>query len=415
MAKVLQASGGLYANSASTDYLWVGNTLCASPFAAEAQTQITYRSAGTSSNLFANVFSNSGDTATTIRVRVNGSNGNQVLSIGAAATGEFEDTSNTDTISDGDEVNLQAVIGGTSVPQMRILATLFAASSNTVIRHAAAENFSFSTASTTFYRELGGRGSGSNQTTTEALAQSDFNSAGTLRDGFAYVNSNGRSTNGTLGSRINGANGNISFSITGSTTGIFEDTSNTDSISVNDDVNYYFTTGSGSGTTNFRSMSVEFETTNAKFHSISSEVNSGGTTGKNQIRAFPVGGYLNPEISESDYALPMGIAATASNLFCYVQSNSINASSVFTLRRDQTATNVTLSIGSNATGQFEDTTNTDTFTANQDVNYEMLGGGGTGGGTTIRLSIAGCMFENTETGGIEVSRRSDLNLLGVGN
>ena len=122
----------------------------------EAQTQVTYRTAGILSNLWVRVSLNLIlDGASTIRVRKNGANGNQVVSFAASTTGTAEDTTNTDSVAAGDELNYSVVIGGTTGNFFpRLLNILFAASSDTVIRHTAMGINSLVVASTTVYIPL---------------------------------------------------------------------------------------------------------------------------------------------------------------------------------------------------------------------------------------------------------------------
>ena len=60
----------------------------------EAQAQVTARRSGTFSNLRVRITTHTGTPGSTIRFRKNGADGNQVISIGVAQTGEFEDATN---------------------------------------------------------------------------------------------------------------------------------------------------------------------------------------------------------------------------------------------------------------------------------------------------------------------------------
>src|SRR5690349_17266000 len=93
--------------------------------AAESNAQITRRVPGVESNLYIRVNTNDRGTST-LRFRINGGDGNQVVSITASTTGEFEDTSNTDTIAAGDLTDYQITggAGGTTLT-FGIVSTLF--------------------------------------------------------------------------------------------------------------------------------------------------------------------------------------------------------------------------------------------------------------------------------------------------
>ena len=157
MAKVLQVTGNIFTQSSGlTRYHSCANSNLR-PQSVEAETQITYRTAGTLSNLWVRLSSNSINGSSTIRTRVNGGNGNQSVSFASSTSGTAEDTSNTDAISVADEVNYSAVTGGSSGSlAFQYNNTLFAADSDTVIHHAATHNSNITNASTTDYTPLAG-------------------------------------------------------------------------------------------------------------------------------------------------------------------------------------------------------------------------------------------------------------------
>ena len=64
---------------------------------AEGNFQTTFRSGGTASNLYCRISAND-RAASTLTLRIDGGNGNQAVTITSSTTGDFEDTSNTDTI-----------------------------------------------------------------------------------------------------------------------------------------------------------------------------------------------------------------------------------------------------------------------------------------------------------------------------
>lgn len=81
--------------------------------ATESFSQIKHNFRGTLTKLRTRSDSNNTTSTVTMRVRKNGANGNNTLTIGAAATGDFEDTTSVDTFTETDLVNYQ-VSGGTS-------------------------------------------------------------------------------------------------------------------------------------------------------------------------------------------------------------------------------------------------------------------------------------------------------------
>ena len=80
----------------------------------EAVDQFIVRDTYTWANLLLIVPTNTLNGATTIRSRVNAVNGNMSLSVAAAATGTFEDTTNSDSLVDGSLFVYQIATGGTA-------------------------------------------------------------------------------------------------------------------------------------------------------------------------------------------------------------------------------------------------------------------------------------------------------------
>src|SRR3989344_6927696 len=127
MAKALQVSDNTTVAFALTRFSICANASTAAD-ATEARTQITYRTAGTLSNLWVYVNTNNLNGSTTIITRKNGENGAQSVSFASSTTGTAEDTTNSDTIAAGDEVNYQYVTGGTTgTISVRTITTVFAA------------------------------------------------------------------------------------------------------------------------------------------------------------------------------------------------------------------------------------------------------------------------------------------------
>lgn len=405
--KYRDAGGSADQNSNLTNYLFCANANF-SANATETNRQFTYRTAGTLSNLWIRVTANTLNGSTTFRTRKNLADGNQSVSVGSSTTGAFEDTVNTDSVAAADEINYQRVTAGTAgTITMQDILILFAATSNTVNIHGgsgAATTFN----SSTEYAALAGV---SQFVSSEIETQLDFNTAGTLKNLFLNISANTRTTTSTLNVRVAGADSGVTVSVTASSTGIFEDTTNSGTVAANDDCNFALTQGAGGGTLTMQGLKVEFETTNSKFQTEISNV--GGTTqSANLTRYMGFGGNIGiAETTEADAQTELNIAATFSNLFVYVSANTVTAASTFDIRDDAASTAVTISIGSSTTGQFEDAVNTVALTATDMVNLRLLTGAT---GTSLTLRIMGCMLENTEGGVANYSTTQFLTLTGVG-
>lgn len=227
-----------------TSYLPVGGGGFSST---ETDEQQTIRQAIIVQLLWVKISANTLDTGTsTVRLRKNAGDGNNVVSIGAGATGQFEDLSSDDSVAAGDEINLRIIASGSSGSISFQSASVRAVPSTyhgllytTVVAGTAVG------ASLTRYFNLAGA---IGVSATEADAQLKTRIAGTLRNFQVKSLSNSRSDSTTFNFRKNGSNGNQTISVGAGSTGIFEDTSNTDSVSDGDLICGAFTTGGGTGT-----------------------------------------------------------------------------------------------------------------------------------------------------------------------
>src|SRR3990172_411279 len=277
----------------------------------EALRKITYRSAGVMSRLFARLTANTASGNTTVVLRKNGANGAETITIIGGATGEFEDTTFTDSVSAGDALNhsVSVAAGSGSVSVINITA-VFAATTDTVVRHAAINVRNVG--ALTSYQSLSDVG----LATSDTLAQADFdfNAAGDIDYLSAYV-----STWTIVGTSIvalvkNGvreasASPGVYLTITG--TGFWEtDATRTVAITANDNVaTVQETTGTGNILCAF--ISTEFTSTAKKFHSIYGRTGLGlGTIGWGTTNFWPIGGGGSNATTEANVKTEMQIAAT---------------------------------------------------------------------------------------------------------
>ncbi len=357
----------------------------------------TARTPGTISNLWVQVISNTasgGDS--TIRSRVNTANGNMAVAIGASTTGQFTDAVNSDSISAGDEFN-HAMTTASGGDINFIASGIFDADTNTVATYIVGEMATGSDSTTEFLRIAGSGFEDTNETQNELV----FRTAGTLKNLFALVKTNDYSDAATvIKSRINGVDGNVTVSVTASTTGIFEDTVNTDSISIDDTVNWAFVIPATGTTFIVGVTAVDFETTNKKF------MWSGGDfseTINNATRYFGASGF-DDSATESDRAQDAGIACTVSELTIISITNAHDAATTFKVRKDGVDGNGTLSIAASTTGTFNDAINTDDFTSTQEYSMEASNAG-TGNLDIVNWAV---LVENTEV------TLKNLLMMGVG-
>ena len=359
--------------------------------ATESQTQITHRIGGTLSLLLVDVDSNANTGTTTIKTRINGADGNQVVSYASGETGEKEDAVNTDTVVAGDELNYQLVTGATGGNFIsRFASTVFSATSNTGKR-LGTSRFNASNASTSHYSPIEGW---TNTSTTEADMQYQFKTAGTLKNMCGNMANNTRTTTTTYHSRINGANGNLTVAYGSGVTGLQEDTVNSDTIAVDDLVCWTADTGTGTGNIEGL-MFADFETTNSKFIGGATFSGAASTIGTSLTRwshPFARGESGTAISSEGQAQLDMQFAQTISEMQSYVSSNGITANTTLRYRVNGADGNMLITYASGETGRKNDSVNTETIVADDETNFVFTTGGT---GTTILFRVWGTMHETS--------------------
>ena len=363
-----------------------GSTMYATPCGylgmtdTEVNRQFIARDSYTLNNLFVRVTANTVTASTTVRSRVNTADGNQSVSIPAGATGTFQDTSNSDALVDGDLFNYQAVAGatGTTITFTVMSFCLQTISNNTPIL-GGKSGASISANLTTFV-PIGG-----DQTShgTESRSQYTFRVAATLSNLRSNITYNGVTAASTIRSRVNGANGNQSLSIPASTTGVYEDTTNSDSIASGDNVNLQVVTGATGNSLiaqyyQLKSTSAGRQVMAAKPAPLPVSYN---TTAYGAIEDT----CTLTATTESEAQVITEIAFTAQNYFVRVVDNSVNNSTTVALRQNGADTALSVSIPASTTGAFEDSDSVSI--AVDDLLDNKVATGGTSG--TIRISIIG--------------------------
>lgn len=214
----------------------------------EVRTEVTCRQPTTLSRLRAYVAANAASGTSSIKLRVNEADGNQALSISAGATGEFEDTTHSDAIGDGDEVDLQLTGGGAGAISV---SAVNCESSSGLMAVANLSGAIFT--GTTLYRAIGTKNSSGAESVMQVSARTTAIAFGSL---FFSTDSNSRSVSTTVALRRNGSS-DLSLSVPASTTGFFEDTSATVIPAASSDtLNYAISSGAGSGTLTLRNISI---------------------------------------------------------------------------------------------------------------------------------------------------------------
>jgi len=375
MAKSLflsRNSSGANVGFGLTRSYWLGMGAIAN-ITTETNAQTTFRTNGTLTNLYVFISTNTNNGTSTYKTRKNVGDGSMSVSITSSTTGKFEDTSNSDAITAGEEWNYQLITGGTSGNiVIRHTGSIYEVSGNVVHRMGAGDiSQGFSTASATVFNCIGGSFFWD---TVETDVQYKFQTAGTLRNLFIVVSANARGTASTVGTKKNGATtGNLTMSIGASATGIFEDISNTDVVADNDLWVYTLTTGTGTGSITSQNISCEFTTVNNRFH-FSCHEEAGVAYGSTlqQVDFASVAGILITRL-ETEVACQQeaNLSMVFSNMEVYVNANTAANNATVRLRKNGNNGTESLSVTASTTGWFEDTAGIDNIAETDLINYSI--------------------------------------------
>jgi hypothetical protein len=344
---------------------WLGP---ATALAAEGDYSYTVRQAGTMSQLFVVASANASTLSTTVNSRKNGGNGNLSVSIPSGGTGAFEDMTDSDSFVSGDTADWQAaaVAGSTGATTLTVIAAVYSVASGTVIfTGAIGHPANTYTPSTTTYSVV--NGFSNVRDSTEANWQVKLFYSGSFTNLHLVVTANSITDTSTARFRKNSTNGSQSVSIPGSTTGDFEDTTDTDSFASGDLLATQIVAGAG-GT----SMQIA----NIYYHALSSAAMFGAWTGSQNQTPSPqyvkvMGGLASGtgDLESADQTKLRVIGATFSNLSCYKQTTNTGGMTV-NFRKNGANGNESLSMAAAATGQFSDSVDTDVAVPGDLLNYK---------------------------------------------
>ncbi len=377
MAKTLIVSSGTPEGVAAgaTEYIECATTAVGPGRATESNAQVVWRSAGTFSKLYVYVTANATTSGTsTIRLSINGVQGNLVVSIpsGAGSIGVFEDTSHTDAITAGAKVTYKCTCAAGGAITIGTLSVIFDATTNTVSKLGVQGSPSYATASVSRFNPIVGEGTSA--VAAEASAQTKFMTAGTLRNLEAYVTTNARTTQTTIRVRKNGADGNQFINIAGGAANQgFEDTTRTDTIAAGDLLDFAVVTGTGTESLLITHITAEFVTTDGTGYI--SYGRAGGFVQSEPATTFPyIGGsaIIGSTGTEANTQVKTRETFTFSQMTISVTANTVNAESTLTFRKNGADGNQVVPIPSTGTGFITDTTHADVCTATDLVNMELV-------------------------------------------
>lgn len=350
----------------------------------EVNAQLTWRTAGTFSNLYLRLTTNSVAATSTCVFRKGGASGNQSVSIGSSSSGEKQDVTHSDVVSAGNLINYLLTNGSvTGTITFGPLTSQFAptTSANTVNKLVAAGALTDTSAVATYYQPLGGNTS---LNTTEANVKFKNKNTATLQNLVINITTN-TATIATVISRKNTAAGNLTISVSSGVTGKLEDTTHTDSLVTGDlvdtAVNSTVTT-----TITYSLIAVDYLTTNNTTQYMSA-VGTGVTLALNATRFTFLGGDETINSTESSVQTKANLAFTASNLEGQVIVNSVSGGTDSGNFRKNTANgNQTFSVPASTIGYFEDAVHSDSVISTDEIDYSWQCATG---GSSVQVSFIG--------------------------
>lgn len=359
MVNTLSVSFGSQASTANVTRYWNCFNATFTQFGtnSEAISQTILRSAGTLSNMSIRITANTVAGNSIFTCRKNTAAGNQTVTVGSSATGIFTDSTHTDTIAAGDKVCVQSVPGATTNTfTVSVISFLFGATTNTVSRLNTSNSNAWSSSGVLFFTPVGDN-TNSGGTATESQVKVRQRKAGTMQNGEINISANANTAASTMLSRKNGANGNLSVSITGSTTGFFEDTTHSDTIAAGDDYNWTWTSGASLSTT-VETYAVDFISTGGDGQIVMAS-DSAATQLKTVTTYRGLGGALATSTTEAFTSTVAGSAFTFSELTIVVSTNTVTLASILTLRANAGAAgSISVSVTASTAAVFSDSVHT---------------------------------------------------------
>jgi hypothetical protein len=334
---------------------------------------VRFRTPGKLSHLYLRISANSvGGTGLVVEIynRALAAVGNQTISVGASATGEFEDTTHTDTVLAGDDwlTRFSPNAAGSATFGAVSYLYLDTGGNNTTTRLICGnEGTNANGASATYFFPVSG------DSLATANAETFFKCrqriAGTMKNLFIRT-ATPRVTTSTFKSRKNGADGAMVISLNG-VSGAFEDTVNSDSVAAGDDYNYTLVNGTGTDNQALDSMAVDFVTTTGEGQCINSIDTGTAITDASTTYYNVTGGKLQSFSTESQWNTKARDAFTFEQLTCMISQNDDSNGGTLTFRKNSAPGTQSVAITGSTTGVFSDTTHSDVVAATDEVDVQL--------------------------------------------
>lgn len=355
----------------------------------EANAQASCTEAAVFSNLRVNIISG-GSGTNSFRFRDAGGDGSQLAEI--AGTGTVEDAVNSDTLSAADLFNIAYTDTG-SASTISWIAGNVALSSGHGNFHGASgyAGVVFDDASATnFINLVGGLTVDGNATenNVEWLVRG-YDSFEALQ---VRVTANARLNTSTFVNRINAGDGTGSVPFATLVTGLVSDTVLGDAITAGQTVNASITLGAGVEDLTVAFICGTLKSSTSKSETWFGRQNGLGRSGSETAHYVPIGGQLVglASFTEAQARIKPGFAGVASNLRCYLSTNTYLSDGTLKLFQNGVAVITKTLTASGGAAWYENTVDTVSFDDNDEFSFEWLGGGEASG--SISIHSAGITF-----------------------
>lgn len=230
-------------------------------------------------------------------------------------------------------------------------------------------------------------------TSSEDRVQAEPPEAGTLSHLGVNVTANTVDAACTVRSRINGANGDLSISITASTTGTFEDTTNSDSVAANDLLAIQYSRPTSTGSITIWTQWVQFDSasyTSASMLTYDWRFTADSTTYYSPFGVNQTGGSGTTTRASVEHRV--GVAGTLGAFWVKCNSNARTSASTVEVLVNGSSGNISVSIPATTAGTFEDV---DTVSVSASDTVCAATTLGTGSGESLQLRTTVLNFRTT--------------------
>lgn len=229
---------------------------------------------------------------------------------------------------------------------------------------------------------------------SEAIAQVPFTAYnGTWDKAQVYISQNDVGSAATCYLRINGGNSGVAVSITGSTTGLFQDTSNSGTSTAGQGVNWRLIVPAvaGTHTVTIKQGAVRFYSATNTFKRLQGH--------RSQNYSSTTTNYLNfgdasliGQTTEAKYQFKTYTAGTLKDGYTRLAANTRDSATTLKSRINGADGTIAISITASTTGAFTDTVHTDAVAISDLIGMSVTGAAGSG---TNQLDTWGYELETT--------------------